>query len=89
MGPQGIYLNHWTPNFDPTIDIPTTFLIEIWLPKLPMHCLNPETLKSIRNVLDRLIDTTNPMDQYACARICIEVDLEFSLPEAIKLTVGA
>ena len=29
------------------------------------------------------------MDQYACARICIEVDLEADLLEAIKLTVGA
>jgi len=54
-----------------------------------MHCLNPEALKLIGNVLDIFIDTTNPMDKYACARICIEVDLEVSLPEAIKVTVGA
>jgi len=54
-----------------------------------MHCLNPEALKSIGNFLNRFIDTTNPMDQYAYARICIEVDLEAGLPEAIKLTVGA
>ena len=30
----------------------------------------------------------SPKDQYACARICVEVDLEAGLPEAIKLTVG-
>ena len=59
------------------------------MPNLPMHCLNPEALKLIGNVLDIFIDTTNPMDKYAYARICIEVDLEVSLPEAIKLTVGA
>ena len=30
----------------------------------------------------------SPKDQYACACICVEVDLEAGLPEAIKLTVG-
>ena len=30
----------------------------------------------------------SPKDQYACARICVEVNLEAGLPEAIKLTVG-
>ena len=30
----------------------------------------------------------SPKDQYACSRICVEVDLEAGLPEAIKLTVG-
>ena len=29
-----------------------------------------------------------PKAQYACARICVEVDLKAGLPEAIKLTVG-
>ena len=30
----------------------------------------------------------SPKDHYACARICVEVDLEAGLPKAIKLTVG-
>ena len=30
----------------------------------------------------------SPKDQYACARICVEVDLEAGFLEAIKLTVG-
>ena len=30
----------------------------------------------------------SPKDQYACAHICVEVDLEAGLLEAIKLTVG-
>ena len=30
----------------------------------------------------------SPKDQYAYARICVEVDLEAILPEAIKLIVG-
>jgi hypothetical protein len=45
-------------------------------------------LKSIGNALGKYIDKTNPKDQYACARICVEVDLEAGLPEVIKLTVG-
>ena len=31
----------------------------------------------------------SPKDQYGGARICVEVDLEAGLPEAIKLTVGS
>ena len=30
----------------------------------------------------------SPKDQYACAHICVEVDLEARLPETINLTVG-
>ena len=30
----------------------------------------------------------SPKDQYSCAHVCVEVDLEAGLPEAIKLTVG-
>ena len=30
----------------------------------------------------------SPKDQYACACICVEVDLEARMTEAIKLSVG-
>ena len=30
----------------------------------------------------------SPKDQYACAHICVEVDLEVGLPKEIKLMVG-
>ena len=89
MGPQGLYLNRWTPNFDPEADIPKAVPVWVKLPNLPMHCWNPKSLQAIGNALGNYIDMASPKDQYACARICVEVDLEAGLPEAIKLTVGS
>jgi hypothetical protein len=45
-------------------------------------------MQAIGNGLSKYIDKDNPKDQYSHARICVEVDLESGLPEAIKLTVG-
>ena len=88
MGPQGLYLNNWTSNFDPEEDIPKAFPVWVRIPNLPIYCWNPKSLKEIGNTLGRYIDMASPKDQYACARICVEVDLEAGLPEAIKLIVG-
>ena len=38
MGPQGLYLNKWTPDFDPAVDVPNAVLVWVRLPNLPMHC---------------------------------------------------
>ena len=88
MGPQRLYLNGWTPDFDPEVNIPKAIPVYVRLPNLPMHCWNPKSLQAIGNVLGNYIDMASPKDQYACARICVEVDLEGGLPEAIKLTMG-
>ena len=81
-------MNNWTPNFDPEAHIPMAVPIWVRLPNLPMHCWNPKLLNAIGNTLGRYIDMASLKDQYACARTCVEVDLEARLPEAIKLTVG-
>jgi hypothetical protein len=62
----------------------------VWvrLPNLPVHCWNWDSLKHIGNALGKFIDRANNKDQYDCARICVEVDLEVGLPEAIKIKVG-
>ena len=88
MQAQGLYLSKWTPKFDPKADIPKVDTVWVRLPNLHMHCWNPKSLKAIENALGRFIDIASPKDQYACARICVEVDLEAGLLEAIKLTVG-
>jgi hypothetical protein len=88
MGTQGLYLNRWTPNFDPASEIPKDVPVWVRLPNLPIHCWNPSSLQAIGNGLGRYIDRAEPRDQYSCARICVEVDLEVGLPEAIKLKVG-
>jgi hypothetical protein len=88
MGPQGLYLNKWSPDFDPAQDVPSVVPVWVRLPHLPLHCWNPKSLQIIGNGLGKYIDHAARKDQYSCARICVEVDLEEGLPEAIKLTVA-
>jgi hypothetical protein len=88
MGTQGLYLNRWTPNFDPASEVPKDVPVWVRLPNLPIHCWNSSSLQAIGNGLGHYIDRADPKDQYSCARICVEVDLEIGLPEAVKLKVG-
>lgn len=87
MGPQGLYLNKWNPEFDPTQDVPSAIPVWVQLPHLPLHCWNTKSLETIGNKLGKYIDQAKRRDQYSCA-ICVEVYLEEGLPEAIKLTVA-
>jgi hypothetical protein len=89
MGPQGLYLNKWTLDFDPAVDVPSAVPVWVRLPNLPVHCWNWDSLKHIGNALGKFIDRTDNKDQYDCARICVEVDLEVGLPEAIKINVDS
>lgn len=88
MDPQGLYLNKWTPDFDPAVDVPTAVPVWVRLPNLPVHCWNWHSLKHIGNTLGKFIDKANSKDQYDYARICVEVDLEVGLLEAVKMVVG-
>ena len=38
--------------------------------------------------MGKYIDRAKRRDQYTCARICVEVNLEVGLPEAMNLIVG-
>jgi hypothetical protein len=89
MGPQGLYLNKWTPDFDPEVDVPKAVLVWVRLPNLPVHYWNGDSLRHIGNALGKFIDRVNTKDQFECARICVEVDLEVGLLEAITLQVGS
>eukprot|EP00253_Pinus_taeda_P014893 PITA_14893 len=88
MGNQGLFLNKWTPNFDPSVDVPKEVLVWVRLPNLPIHCWSYQSLQKIGNGLGRFIDKADNKGQYTYAGICMEVDMEAGLPEAIKLTVG-
>jgi hypothetical protein len=37
MGPQGLYLNKWTTDFDPEEDVPLAVPVWVRLPNLPIH----------------------------------------------------
>ena len=88
MGPQGLYLNRWTCDFDLTIDVPKAFLVWVRLPNMSIHCWTHSSLQIIGDGLGKYIDKEITKYQYSYARICVEVDLEAGLTEAITLTVG-
>lgn len=88
MGSRGLFLAPWTIDFNPEDEI-TAAPIWVRLPHLPLHLWEPSTLEDIGNKLGRFLDSAEPKgDQFTCARICVEVNLEKGLPEAIKLTLG-
>ena len=80
MDPKGLYLNKWSPDFDPTQDVPSAVPVWVRLPHLPLHYWNSDSLVAIGNKLGNYIDKAEQTDQYSCARICVEVDLEIGLP---------
>ena len=87
MGPHGLYLNKWTLDFDPTQDVSSAIPVWVRLLHLPQNCWNSTSLEAIANKLGKYIDRAKLKDLFYCARICVEVDLETGLPEAINLTV--
>lgn len=88
MDSRGLYLNHWTPDFDPEMDVPSDVPVWVRLPYIPLHCWGDESIKTIGNTVGSYIDRCEPKDNmHACARICVEVDLRKGLPEAIKIKV--
>jgi hypothetical protein len=88
MEPQGLYLNHWTPDFKPAVDVLKEVPGWVRLPNLLIHCWNPSSLQNIGNIIGIFIDKADPKGQYSCAWIYVEFDLEDGIPEEIKLIVG-
>ena len=87
MGPQGLYLNRWNLYFNPTIDVPKAVPVWVRLPNLPIHRWTSSSMQAIGNKLGKYIDKAHPRDNYSCACIFVEVDMEAGILEAIKLAV--
>jgi len=88
MGSRGLFLAPWTLDFNPEAEI-TAAPVWVRLPHLPLHLWGKSSLKDIGNKLGRFLESAEPKgDLFTCARICVEVNLEKGLPEAIKLTLG-
>ena len=45
MDSRGLYLNRWTPDFDPEMDVPNAVLVWVCFPHLPLHCWGYELVK--------------------------------------------
>jgi hypothetical protein len=80
MGTQGLYINKWTPDFNPLVDTPKEVPVWVRLSNLPIHCWDYESLLRIGNRVGRFIDKADNKGQYTCAIICVEVNLEAGLP---------
>lgn len=85
---RGMYLNRWTPDFNP--DHSVLSIVHVWvrLPHLLLHCWNEDTMRCIGNTLGRYKDRAKPRaGMFAYARLSVEVNLEKGLPEAIQLSL--
>lgn len=45
MDTKGVYLNRWTLDFDPELDVPNVVPIWVNLPHLPLHCWGDQSVK--------------------------------------------
>lgn len=88
MGPQGLYLNRWSLDFDPNLDIPSVVPVWVKLPHLPFHLWNHDAYKAIRNALGKYMDAVEPKSNFSYTHMCVEVDLEECLPFEIKLNLN-
>jgi len=67
---------------------PNAFFLWVFLPYLPLHYWNDETIQNIGNTLGKYIDRVEPKDGLqACTWICAEVDLEKGIPKPINITL--
>ena len=49
MGSQGLYLNRWSPDFNPTVYVPKEVPVWVRLPNLRIHCWKIQALEKIGN----------------------------------------
>jgi hypothetical protein len=65
---KSIYLNRWTPNFNPKNDLPYAIPIWVRLSHIPVHCWNGDAFRSIRIYMGNYIDKVEPRDEmFSCA----------------------
>ena len=89
MDSREIYLNRWNLDFHPELDVPNVVPVWVRLPHLPLHYWGDDSVKAIGNAVWKYIDRSKPKENmHACRRICVEVDLEKGLSEAVKIKVG-
>jgi hypothetical protein len=87
LGEIRMYLNKWTSKFSPKNDVPFVVLMWVHILHLPLHCWSDDAFCCIGNSIGRYIDRDDPVDNiFSYAIICIDVDLEKWIPEAVFIT---
>jgi hypothetical protein len=70
LGVRGMHFNKWTLYFNPENNVPSTILVWVWLPLLPLHCWSDDALKRIGNFIDRFIENPEPKENlFSCVEI--------------------
>lgn len=90
MGPAGLFLTPWFPDFDPASAVITKAPVWIRLPNLPVHLWCTEVYRLIGNALGRFYTGDYQRERqglYTYARFCVELDLSKGLPEYINLKI--
>lgn len=86
MGDQRLYLNYWSPRFNSKCDVPSSVLVWMKLPYIPLHFWNDVTCRLIVKSLRKYIACSEPKDGlFSCDRICVEVDLDKGLLVTVNL----
>ena len=79
-----MYLNKWTLDFSSENDVPSVVPVWVQFPYIPLHCWNDDALRYIGNSIGHYIDRVEPKENiFSYARICIEIDLEKGILEAV------
>jgi hypothetical protein len=68
LGARGMYLNIWTPNFNPENGIPTVVPIRVRLSHLPLRCWSDDSLRCVGNLLGCYLDRVELKENiFSCA----------------------
>ena len=68
MDTRGLYLNRWTLDFDPELDVRSAVPVWVRLPHLPLHWWSDDSVRAIGNGVGKYIDRSEPKgNMQACA----------------------
>jgi len=74
MGTRGLFLTHWSLEFNPMMEISYT-LMPIIFPFIPLFCFDEAIFKAIEDKLGRFIySDLERRNNFSCSRICFEMD---------------
>ena len=87
-GSSSIFMQHWSPTFNPTIASISTIPVWVKLPNLRLHLWNDPSLQEIWNVIGQYHNiylNTTKFFKMKYARICVQMDLNEGLPTKLKI----
>jgi hypothetical protein len=87
-GSSGLFMQHWSPTFNPSTTSISTVPVWVRLPNLSLHLWNDPSLRAIGNAIGQLhsiCPNTTKIFRTTYARICVQMDLSEGLPAELKI----